>query len=77
MRVLMISTDSTVFKHGSATAARMAAYGRIVDHLFVIVFSKDQRRVVELTDRVTVYSTRSWSRFLYMFGAFRIGRRLM
>lgn len=68
MRVLMISTDRKVFEQGSAVRSRLLEYGRLVEELHVIVFSK---RALGFRDKVIppnifLYSTNSIGGFFYI-----------
>lgn len=79
-KLLMISTDRSIFQEGSAVRARQAEYAKGWGEVHIIVF--DPRS--ELGSRETViapncwaYSTRSWTRFKYPFDAMRLGRFLI
>ncbi len=78
MRILIIGSDRKVFDEISAVAKRQIAYSGTSDNLDIIVFSLAslQLRETKLSDRVTVYPSSSFSRFLYIFDAIRTARKL-
>jgi len=74
----MISTDRKIFEENSAVRQRMVEYGNLVDDLHIIVFSKKtgfERRIIG--NRTQVYSTNSINKFMYIFDAIRIGRKII
>ncbi|MSU55638.1 MAG: glycosyltransferase [Candidatus Taylorbacteria bacterium] len=83
MRVLTIGTDRKLFEEGSAVRARVLEYGKLFDELHVVVFNnrfnvKDSRlKVEQIAPNCWIYPTNSWSRWFYVSGAFRIGRRIL
>ena len=85
MKVLMISTDRSILTEGSAARARMAEYGNLVNELHVLVFSKRKNFQFStnfqsifndsISKNVFVHPTNSWSRWFYVFDAYRIAKR--
>ena len=71
----MLSTDSKIFEKNSAVHARMILYGALVEHLDIIVLSKNKTKQDLLSPTVTAYSTCSGSRFGALFQAIQMGRR--
>lgn len=65
MRVIMLSTDRKIFEPGSAVASRMIEYGKVLGDLQIIVFAGRKESKI-LSENVTVYSTNSWSRLIYI-----------
>src|ERR1700722_11192836 len=66
MRVLMLSTDRTVFESGSATRRRMESYQKALGTLDIIVFSLKNQGFSTVRDgHLSLYPTNSWSRLLY------------
>ncbi|MBI2045855.1 MAG: glycosyltransferase family 4 protein [Parcubacteria group bacterium] len=79
MRVLMLSTDSKIFEKDSAVRARMIEYGRLCEELHIIIFRariKNQESRIKISDNVFIYSTNSLSRWLYIFDAYKIAKRI-
>ncbi len=76
MKVLMISTDRKIFDESSAVRQRMIDYGELVDELHVIVFSKNKNKKLNFGN-IFVYPTNSWNRWFYVFGAIRIGKKIL
>lgn len=70
MRVLMLSTDKSIFEEGSDARRRMIEYTGLFDELHIIVFSK-QNVKQQLVKNCFAYSTNSFSRFFYIFDAVR------
>ena len=72
MRILMISTDRTVFEDGSPTRRRMENYAKAVGVLDIIVFSRRSQGYQKIPDGLlSLYPTNSLSRFLYGWNALR------
>lgn len=85
MKVLSIGSDRKLFEEGSAVRARMVEYASLFEELHVIVFNnrfkiKDLRLKegrFQLVANCWVYPTNSWSRWLYVWDAVRIGKNLI
>lgn len=81
MRMMLIGTDRTLFTVGSTVRERIARFGGTqVDVLDSIVFSTRRHGIKasqELAHGVHVHPTNSYSRFLYIWDAFCIARRLL
>ncbi len=67
----MLSTDRKILEAGSASSLRMIEYGKVLGDLQVVVFAKDKHHKI-LSPEVTVHSTNSIFRFLYIFDACRL-----
>lgn len=78
MNVLAIGSDRSLFQPHSESAARQIAYGTRFENFDIIVFSlrSQQLSPMTLSTGVHAYPTASRSRLVYMWDAFRIGRRL-
>src|SRR3989344_5984627 len=79
MRVLMLSTDSKIFEKNSAVHARMVEYGRLCEELHIIIFHtriKNQESRIKISENVFIYSTNSLSRWLALFDAYKIAKRI-
>jgi len=74
----MISMDRTVFTEGSDASSRMLEYGSLVKELHIIVFSRQSLGLKSgrIAENIWLYPTNSPNRFMYIFDAARIGRRL-
>ena len=80
MKVLMISTDRSIFEKGSVAFERMADYARLVDELHIIIFSKriiPHPEQLQISDNASVYPTNSKSRWLYMVDGYRLGKYIL
>ncbi len=87
MKVLSISSDRKLFEEGSAVRARMAEYAALFDELHIIVFSKRNFQFsifnfqsiskIQISKNCWVYPTNSWSRWLYVFDAIRLGKSII
>ncbi len=78
MKVLMISTDRSVFDLASNTRERMIAYGELVDELHIIVFSKKELgyKDAQISRHTHIYPTDSKSKLKYIRDAVSIGREV-
>ncbi len=79
MKILSIGSDRNLFKEGSGVRARIVEYGTLVDELHVIVFSKRSLTLSKqkISDNVWLYPINSLSRWFYIFGAIRIGKKII
>lgn len=78
MKVLMISTDRKIFESKSGVRARVAQYGALVEELHIVVFSKKGLGFKEqkMSENVWLHPTNSLNRWLYVFDAIRIGKKI-
>ncbi|MCR4276209.1 MAG: glycosyltransferase [Candidatus Parcubacteria bacterium] len=79
MRVMLVGTDRTLFAPESAVRTRLTRLGKEFEALDSIVFSTRThgiRVVAEIAPHIHAHPTNSFSRFLYMWDALRIARRL-
>lgn len=72
MKVLMLSTDRTVFDRDSATRKRMEEYAAALGSLTVIVFAKGHREP-QIAEKLSLYPTDSFSKVFYIPDAIRLG----
>lgn len=70
----MISTDQNIFKKESAVRARMIEYGELFDRLDIIIHSSLKTDPENISEKVTIYSTNSLTRFNYVRDAVKLGR---
>lgn len=79
MKVLMISTDRLIFSPGSEVRARLLDYGQLFAELHVVVFThkKQGYQPEQLNNRVFIYPTNSVNRLSYLWGAIKIGKKLI
>jgi glycosyltransferase involved in cell wall biosynthesis len=73
----MVSTDRGIFNERSTVRARMIEYSKLYKELHIVVFSTKRHEVEEISDNCDVYSTNSLSRLTYVFGAYKIGRKII
>ncbi|MDO8656038.1 MAG: hypothetical protein Q7K45_02260, partial [Nanoarchaeota archaeon] len=88
MKILSIGTDRKLFEPNSAVRLRQIENAKKYDELHIIVMDTknvthnsakpvaDNQKSIQLSPNCWVYSTQSKSKFLYPFGAIRIGRTL-
>jgi len=76
--VLMISSDKKIFEKDSAVRRRIGKYGTLFDSLDAVVFTKrkDGFKATQISKNTWTHPTNSFSRWLYVFDAIRIGRRI-
>jgi len=91
MNVLMISTDRKIFDENSAVRRRMIEYGKLVRELHIIVFVKakdksqddlsviklKKKNKIKLSNNTWVYPTNSNNRWLYIWDANIIGKKVV
>ncbi len=80
MKVLTIGSDKKLFEEGSAVRARAIEYASLFEELHIIVFSKRNFqliRKIQIAENAWVYPTNSWSRWLYVRNAVRLGRSIV
>ena len=76
LRILSISTDRDIFREGSEVRERMKDIGSVVDEFHIIVFTKRGFNDTQISPNVRAYPTNSFSRFLYIFDARSLARKL-
>ncbi len=66
MRVLMLSTDRTIFEKGSASRRRMESYAKHLGVLDIVIFSLKNQGFSAISDgTLSLYPTNASSRLLY------------
>ncbi|MGB3921701.1 MAG: glycosyltransferase [Minisyncoccia bacterium] len=79
MKILSIGSDRKLFEEGSAVSERIKEYGNLVDELHIVVLAlkslglKDK----QLTSKVWVYPTNSFSRWFYVYDAVRLSNKII
>jgi len=76
--VLMISSDKKIFEEDSAVRKRIQKYGALFDSLDVIVFTKRKYgfKKTQILKNTWVHPTNSLSRWMYVFDAIRMGKKI-
>jgi len=74
MNLLVINLDKGIFLPGSASLERLKDYSRLVDKIFVIVWTEKKEQPIIFQDRLFVYSTDSRFKLLYFLDTIRIFR---
>jgi len=77
MKILSLSTDRGIFNEDSRVAQRMIEYGKLFDQLHIVVFCHQEFREKRLSENVWVYPTNSRSRWLYVWDAYWIGKKIL
>ena len=74
----MISTDRKILEEGSDVRVRIKDYGELFDELVVVVFSMQRAdEAIRVSEKVSVRSTSSRSKMLYVKDAVRIGSKII
>lgn len=82
LHVLMISTDRSIFLSGSDAHTRMREYAALAKTVHIIVFTRRKENGIadfqntEVASNCTAYPTNSLSRWLYIFDAYFLAKRL-
>ncbi len=74
MKLLSISMDRKIFEKGSAVALRQIEYVKKYEEMHIIVFADKSFGEISLAPNLWVYSTRSVSKWKYVFDALKLGR---
>lgn len=74
MKLLMISTDRTIFDKESAVAKRQIEYAKKYEEVHIVIFSNKEYKETTLGSNIFIYPTRSVSRWFYVFDALKLGR---
>jgi glycosyltransferase involved in cell wall biosynthesis len=77
MKILMLSTDSLLFRSGSEVRERISLYGRYVEEMHIIVYTKDGFKEEKIAWNVHLYPTNTKIRPLFFFDAARALRRIL
>ncbi len=74
----MISTDRKIFDKNSAVNNRMVEYGKLAGELHIIVFTSGAVNLnrQKISDNTWIYPTNSKNRWLYVFDATKIGKKI-
>lgn len=78
MHILSIGTDRKLFEVDSAIRQRMASYASRAQSLHVIVYATKNLPLYEIHDgKLHIYPTRSNSRWLYVYDAYKIAKKII
>ena len=77
MKVLMLSTDQSVFKSSSSSRERMKDYGSLVEELHIIVKNQKSKIKNQNFGNVFLYPTNDIFNFLYFFNAYKIAKKIL
>ena len=78
LRLLLISTDRDIFREGSEVRERMRGYASISEGITIIVFTKwfSRWKPIDIAPNCRAYPTNSLSRWLYIWSACRLAKKL-
>ncbi len=76
MKIISIGSDRKLFDENSEVRQRIVDYGGLVQELHVIVFNRGSESKNQNFVNVYLHPTNSKSRWLYVFDAVKIGRKL-
>ncbi len=78
MKVLMISSDRSIFEANSEAQKRMIVYGNLFEELRIVVIA--DRRLgledVKLSEKVSAHPTNHENKFLYLWNVYKIVKKL-
>ncbi len=77
MNLLVINLDKAIFSENSASLARLKEYSRLVDKMFVLVWTKNKFAPIDFENRLFIYPTNSFSRLCYLFDTWRLARKIL
>ena len=76
MKILMLSTDSTILEERSDSRERMIWYGSAAEEMHIIL-PKAGKSQVQISKNVWVYSTNSRFKIFYPVDAYKIGKQII
>ena len=79
IKVLSIGSDRKLFEEGSAVSERIKEYGTLVGELHIVVFALKSLGLKEkqIAPNVWVYPTNSFSKWLYVHDASKLGQKIV
>jgi glycosyltransferase involved in cell wall biosynthesis len=79
LKILSIGSDKNLFKKDSRVAERIIEYGKLVEELHIVVFTKKsmgfERK--QISENVWIYPTNSFNRWVYPFDAAKLGKQIV
>ncbi|MCK5511106.1 glycosyltransferase [Candidatus Parcubacteria bacterium] len=76
MRVLNLSLDSSILDKNSVSAKRILEYGELVEKYFVVVPSKENKKL-DLSDKVRVYGSGGNNRAMQLFSVYKKSKEII
>ena len=76
MRVLNLSLDSSILDKNSVSAKRILEYGELVEKYFVVVPSKENKKL-DLSDKVRVYGSGGNNRVSQLFNIYKKSKEIV
>ena len=73
----MISTDKNLFDPQSSVSQRQIKLLDQYNRIYIVVFSRNKLTNIKINSRISVYSTGSRSKWLYIFDAYILSRQLI
>lgn len=79
MKVLSLGTDRNLFMNDTEVRERTIKYGRLVEELHIVVFSKRSLQLTaqKISDNVWIHPTNSLNRWFYVMGATATGKKII
>lgn len=77
MNLLIVNLDKGIFSPGSKSLARLKEYSRLVDKIFVIVWTRKKEQPIIFENKLFIYPTNSGCRWFYYFDSLRIARKVL
>jgi len=76
MNLLIINLDKNIFKSGSTSLERLKEYSKLVENIFVIVWTRWKEDPIIYNDKLFIYPTNSRCRLLYYWDSLRLARKI-
>lgn len=77
MNILIINLDKAIFLPGSKSLERLKEYSRLVDKIFVIVWTKNKEKPINFQNKLFIYPTNSFFRLFYYFDSLKISKKIL
>jgi len=76
MNILVINLDKAIFEKDSSSLRRLKEYSRLVDKIFVIVWTRKKGESISFEDKLFIYPTNSKFKILYFIQSFFLACRI-
>lgn len=73
----MYSLDQQFFEPGGDARNRMIEYGKLVERLDIITFTKNKFKPEQISENVWIYPTNSWHKLFYICDGIRLGKKII
>lgn len=76
MNLLIINLDKNIFNSDSTSLARLKEYSKLVENIFVIVWTKGKEEPIVFQDKLFIFPTNSCCRLFYYWDSLVLARKI-